>query len=353
MECGSLARCALDGDRASMGEDDVFDDGEPKSSSAAVARAVFVNAIKAVEDKRLRAKRDAWSVVSDGDGEVGVISFCGDGKNEFSRVAVAEGIGEEIQVNLFHATAVCLDDAGILWPLDLDACLCFRNGGIQIFQYAQQEVVEVHGIQFQKAGPAFHLGDAEKIFDEEIEALDIALDGFQRTFGHFGFLHGAVEKGFHVALDNGERGAEFMGDIGNEFPACGLKVADVGDILENEKHGLREGAGVGGERGNVNVEMLLSRGSFRCDRLEDDLDLLGFPTCERSLAGMLEFMPSKILQQSSSNRGPPRRKEIQESLIDQRYPLGAVDDEDALDHAGENTPQAEIFVRNLAVELQE
>ena len=104
-----------------MGEDDVFDDGESESGAAAVAGAVFVNAIKAVENKRLRAKRDAWSVVSDGDGEVGVISFCGDGKSEVARVAITEGIGEEIQVNLFHATAVGLDDAGILWPFDFDA----------------------------------------------------------------------------------------------------------------------------------------------------------------------------------------------------------------------------------------
>ena len=70
-----------------MGEDDVFDDGESESGAAAVAGAVFMNAIKAVENKRLRAKRDAWSVVSDGDGEVGVISFCGDGKSEVARVA--------------------------------------------------------------------------------------------------------------------------------------------------------------------------------------------------------------------------------------------------------------------------
>ena len=121
MECGSLAWCAVDGNRASVSEDDVFDDGEPKSGAAAVAGAVFVNAIKAVENKRLRAKRDAWSVVSDGDGEVGVISFRGDGKSEVARVAITEGIGEEIQVNLFHATAVGLDDAGILWPFDFDA----------------------------------------------------------------------------------------------------------------------------------------------------------------------------------------------------------------------------------------
>ena len=96
MECGPLARCAIDGNRASMGEDYIFDDGEPKSRTASVAGAVFVNPIKAVENKRLRAKRDAGTVVSDGDGEVGVISFRGDGKNEVAGVPVAEGIGEEI-----------------------------------------------------------------------------------------------------------------------------------------------------------------------------------------------------------------------------------------------------------------
>jgi len=79
MECGSLARCALDGDRASMGEDDVFDDGEAEAGAASVTGAVFVNAIKAVEDKRLCAKRDAWSVVSDGDGNGVFISLRGDG----------------------------------------------------------------------------------------------------------------------------------------------------------------------------------------------------------------------------------------------------------------------------------
>ena len=155
--------------------------------------------------------------------------------------------------------------------------------------------MEIHGIQFQKAGPAFHLRDAEKIFDEEIEALDIALDGFQRTFGHFRFLHGAVEKSFYIPLDNGERGSEFMGDIGNEFPACGLKVADVGDILKNEKHGLGEGTGLGREGGDVNVEVPLSGGSFVSDGFETEFDLLGFSTCKCSLAGMLEFMPPKIL----------------------------------------------------------
>jgi len=143
MESGPVAWRAVDGNRASVGEDDVFDDGKSESGAAAVAGAVFVNAIKAVENKRLRAKRDAWSVVSDGDGEVGVISFCGDGKDQVARVAVTKGIGEEVQVNLFHPTTVGLDDAGILWPLDLDAYLCFRNGGGEIFQNVQHEVVEV------------------------------------------------------------------------------------------------------------------------------------------------------------------------------------------------------------------
>ena len=316
MECGSLARCALDGDRASMGEDDVFDDGEPKSSSAAVARAVFVNAIKAVEDKRLCAKRDAGAIVGDGDGDGVLIPLRGDGKSEVSRVTVTEGICKEVQVDLFHAAAVCLDHACVIWPVDLDARLCFRNGGIQIFQYAQQEVVEVHGIQFQKAGPAFHLGDAEKIFDEEIEALDIALDGFQRTFSHFRFLHGAVEKGFHIPLNDGERGSELMGDIGDEFPAGGLKVANIGNILKNDKHGLRKGAGLWRERGDVDVEVSMIRGSFLGDGLKAEFDLLGFPSREGAIAGILKFMSAKILEHSPANRGSAGGKEIQECIID-------------------------------------
>lgn len=75
MECGTLTRCALDGDRASMGENDVFDDGEAEAGAASVAGAVFMNAIKAVEDKWLGAKRDAGAIVSDGDGNGVFISL--------------------------------------------------------------------------------------------------------------------------------------------------------------------------------------------------------------------------------------------------------------------------------------
>ena len=49
MECGSLARCALDGDRASMGEDDVFDDGEAEAGAAHLPAAALINAVEALE----------------------------------------------------------------------------------------------------------------------------------------------------------------------------------------------------------------------------------------------------------------------------------------------------------------
>jgi hypothetical protein len=44
---------------------------------------------------------------------------------------------------------------------------------------------------------------------------------------------------------------------------------------------------------------------------------------------------------------------MQKSLIDERDPLSAVNDEYSLDHTRENATQAEIFIGDLAVELKE
>ena len=41
--------------------------------------------------------------------------------------------------------------------------------------------------------------------------------------------------------------------------------------------------------------MPLNGGSFGSDGFETEFDLLGFSTCKCSLAGMLEFMPPKLL----------------------------------------------------------
>ena len=66
----------------------------------------------------------------------------------------------------------------------------------------------------------------------------------------------------------------------------------------------------------MDVEVPLSRGSFGSDGFETEFDLLGVSTCKCVLTGVLEFMPTKILQHSSANRGAARGKEIQEGIID-------------------------------------
>lgn len=106
-----------------------------------------------------------------------------------------------------------------------------------------------------------------------------------------------------------------MGDIRNEFASGGFKVADVGDILKNEKHGLREGTGFGRKSSDVNVEMPLSRGSFGSDGFETEFDLLGCTACQCVLTGVLEFMPAKILQHSATNGERPGEKEFRSASL--------------------------------------
>ncbi len=48
-----------------------------------------------------------------------------------------------------------------------------------------------------------------------------------------GQLHFVFEKGFDVAGDRGERGAELVGDIGNEIAAGFFSALNFGDVVED------------------------------------------------------------------------------------------------------------------------
>src|ERR1041385_2720791 len=61
----ALAEIAFGPDTASLGLDEVFDDGEAKAGAALLARARFVHTIKAFKDAFERVGRDARTVVTD------------------------------------------------------------------------------------------------------------------------------------------------------------------------------------------------------------------------------------------------------------------------------------------------
>ena len=98
-------------------------------------------------------------------------------------------------------------------------------------------------IQFDPAG--FQRGNGEQILDEQVEPLGVALDDFQETLGDFGIVARAVEQRFDVALDERERRAQFVADVGDEFLARAFELLEPRQIVEDQDRAFAFAGGIG------------------------------------------------------------------------------------------------------------
>ena len=190
----------------------------------------------------------------------------------------------------------------------------------------------------------FHARDGQKILQQEGEATDIPVDRFQGFFSHGGIFQSAFAESFHIAVDDGQRRAEFMRDIRDELPPHGLQSANGCDFLKNDQSRPGSGFFFSGERGDMDEE---------CSRIESNLKIPRPPRGHGGFHGLLDFMAAQHLQHCSVHRVFDVWKKLHQRLVANRHALGAVHDEDSLAHAGKNAPQAEALVGNLAVELLE
>ncbi len=88
-------------------------------------------------------------------------------------------------------------------------------------------------------------------------------DGGEEFAGGGGDLEGVLEEGFDVAGDGGERGAQLVGDVGDEVAAGLLGALDLGDVVEDG-----DGSAIGSGRG-IDFEDAgrSDRGGFSAARL--------------------------------------------------------------------------------------
>ena len=102
-------------------------------------------------------------------------------------------------------------------------------------------------IQFHPAG--FQRGNGEQILDEQIQPLRVALDDFEKALGDFGIVARAVEQRFDVALDERERRAQFVADVGDEFLARAFELLEPRQIVKDENGAFAFAGGVGDDGG--------------------------------------------------------------------------------------------------------
>lgn len=208
-------------------------------------------------------------------------------------------------------------------------------------------------MEFEKLGVFLQTGDCQEVVDQKRQAPTAFVHRKERFFRHFPVFQRSVHQGFKVSVDDGERGAEFMGDIREKFPPGFLQISYFGHIVENHK--CRRGAylGAGHEPGNMHIEMLGPVSSGGGVDVERDLDLLRLSLGKSGLECKLELVLAKYFDDRPVERRVRQTQEFDKCVVDEADPLGAVGNKDPLDHARENGPEAEALVGNLTVKLLE
>ena len=176
------------------------------------------------------------------------------------------------------------------------------------------------------------------------------MNGVEGFFRHVGIREGAVAEGFHIAIDDGERGAEFVGDIGDEFAAHGLERSHGGDVLKDQENRTGRGFVFGGDGGDMDAE---SAGLAGGAGVEQEFEVGGVASAKGQLHGVLQFVAAENLQHGAIEEFFDLGKNALERGVAKRGAHAAVHEKNALTHSGEDRAQAQAFLDNLTIQLLE
>ena len=323
---GPASGLALDPHLAAVGLDDVLDDGQAKAGPAGVARAGFVQAVEALEDALAGVGGNPRAVVRHADADDAVNGLSTEGDAAIGP-AILDGVLDQVHEDLFQTIRVGASGKSVGDLID-DLCSPLTGAGLQFRddsggKRAQRQLAELKcdltGLQ---------PGDGEQVFDEICQAVGMAFDGLQEPGREIGVGDGAIEEGFDIALDQRDGRAELMAHVGHEFAPGVLQLSDAREIVEDKNGALGPGLAVE-HGGGVDFEVV-------------GLGIPDFELAAQDFAISLE--PGQQLGQFRSPEGFGQRLASHidtegelslKGLIDQLDAAGAVQQDDALDHAVE------------------
>src|SRR6266849_5715374 len=223
VELRAAADFAFDPDAAAMHFDDVLGDGEAEAGAAELAGARGVDAIEALEDARLVGGGDADAGIGDGEDDFGVAGFGAD-RNLAARERVLRGVVEQILQDFREAAAIAGDVGHAVEGRDGNGDFLFGGAMARSFHAGFDELRDADAADFEKAPAMLRI------------------------------VHGAGEQRFREALNGGERGAKFVGNVGDEIAAHAFELAQLGDVVKDH-----DGAGsfAGARRGDGGSEKML------------------------------------------------------------------------------------------------
>ncbi len=110
-----------------------------------------------------------------------------------------------------------------------------------------------HRLQVQFHPARLQRGNGEQILDQQVQPLGVARDDLEETLGHLRIIARAVQQRLDVALDERQRRAQFMADVGDEFLARAFELLEPRQIMEDEDRALAFTGGIG-DHGGVDLQ---------------------------------------------------------------------------------------------------
>ena len=146
--------------------------------------------------------------------------------------AIFDGVIYQVAQDLFEPVGVSVD--GQVGGLVDELHVLGGRAGFEVLQDLVDDGAEGDRLEVEFDAAGFQFGDGEQVLDEQLEPFGVAVDGLQELSGDLGVVLGAVEQGFDVAFDEGQGGAEFVADVGDEFLAGVLELLEAGQIVEDQ-----------------------------------------------------------------------------------------------------------------------
>src|SRR5882757_797536 len=106
------------------------------------------------------------------------------------------------------------------------------------------------GMYFKFQAIGVHLRQLQQILGEARESSSMLEDDVEEAAAVLRIVQSSGNQSFSKALNRGERGTEFVRDIGNEIAADAFEFAELGDVVEHKYcPGRVPGANGGHRRG--------------------------------------------------------------------------------------------------------
>ena len=210
-----------------------------------------------------------------------------------------------------------------------------------------EEKVEGEGLDIERVGAGLEAGEDEEIVEEQLKAAGMLAHDAQVAGGFLGGEILRFHEGLEIAVKDGERGAQLVGDVGDELAADLLELFDAGDIVE---HGDNAGdrAGLVAHGDGIDAQETLGDGGAwmgNCDLVDlDGLALGGVAdkVAEGRLAGGTD--------DGLANGLGLEREHLAKGVVHGTDHLVGIDDDNAFHHAGKDGVEIESLLLNIALE---